>query len=157
MGKTTRTLTIALALALAASASAFAGAIGGKRYVGGIPEKGTKTEGHRGPGSTHAYHGLVSLRVSRRGGTVQVSFTSPWPVLYCYSTKQLQVQKTRSVRISRSGSFTASVEERFSPGPGLPPIVQVVTGRFKGRVATGKIETRAAPCSGWTTFYATAQ
>jgi hypothetical protein len=157
MAKTTRTLTIALALALVGSASAFAGAIGGKRYVGGIPEKGTKTEGHHGPGSTHAYHGLVSLRVSRNGSSVQVSFTSSWPVLYCYTTKELQVQKSRSVRISRSGTFTASVEERFSPGPGLPPIVQVVSGRFHGRAVTGKIETHAPPCSGWTTFYATAQ
>lgn len=157
MGKTTRTLTIALALALGASSISFAGAIRGKRYVGGIPEKGTKTEGHRGPGPTHAFHGLIALRVSRSGGTVQVSFTSPWPVLYCYSTRALQVQRTRSARISRSGSFTAFIEERFSPGPGLPPIVQVVSGRFNGRVVTGKIETRAAPCSGWTTFYATAQ
>jgi hypothetical protein len=160
MRKTTvRTLTISLGLTLAliVSASALAGAIAGKRYLGGIPEKGTKTEGHRGPGKTHAYRGLLSLRVSRSGGTVSVSFTSPWPVLYCYTTKQLQVQKSRSARISRSGSFTASVEERFSPGPGLPPIIQVVSGRFNGRVATGKIETRAAPCSGWTAFYATAQ
>src|SRR5579862_5360077 len=124
MGKTTRTLTIALALALAGSGSAFAGALGGKEYRGGIPEKGVKTEGHIGPGSTHAYHGQVSLRVSRNGSTVRVSFTSPWPVLYCYTTKELQVQRSRSVRISRSGSFTASVEERFSPGPGLPPIMQ---------------------------------
>jgi hypothetical protein len=160
MRKTTvRTLTISLGLTLAliVSASALARAIGGKRYLGGIPEKGTKSEGHRGPGKTHAYGGLLSLRVSRSGGSVQVSFTSPWPVLYCYTTKQLQVQKSRGARISRSGSFTASVEERFSPGPGLPPIVQVVSGRFNGRVATGKIETRAAPCSGWTAFYATAQ
>jgi hypothetical protein len=150
-------LTVALALTLVVSASAFAGAIGGKRYLGGIPETGTKFEGHRGTGKTHAYGGNLSLRVSRSGGTVQVSFTSAWPVLYCYTTKQLRVQKSRPARISHSGAFTASVEERFSPGPGLPPIVQVVSGRFRGRVVTGKIETRAAPCSGLTTYYATAQ
>lgn len=158
MRKTThRTLTIAIALALIASATAFAGAIRGKEYRGGIPETGVKFEGHHGTGKTHAYGGLVSLRVSRSGGTVRVSFTSAWPVLYCYTTKELRVQKTRPTRISRSGAFTASVEERFAPGPGLPPIVQIVSGRFHGRVATGKIETRAPPCSGVTSFYATAQ
>jgi len=157
MGKTTCTLTIALTIALAASATAFAGAIGGKRYLGGIPETGTKSEGRRGVGKTHAYGGLLAFHVSHSAGTVTVSFTSNWPVLYCYNTKLLHVQRTRAARISRSGTFSASVEERFSPGPGLPPIVQVISGRFKGRVVSGRIETRAAPCSGWTTFYATAQ
>ena len=150
-------LTAALALALLVSASAFAGAIGGKRYLGGIPETGTKFEGHHGTGKTHAYGGLLSLRVARNGSSVLVSFTSAWPVIYCYNTKQLRVQKSRPARISRSGSFTASIEERFNPGPGLPPIVQVVSGRFRGRAVTGKIETRAPPCSGATTYYATAQ
>lgn len=155
---TTRcTLTLALMLALVAASSAFGGAVGGKTYVGGIPETGTKYEGHHGTGKTHAYGGLVSLHVSRSAKTVTVNFTSSWPVIYCYNTKQLRVQRTRAARISGSGSFSALVEERFSPGPGLPPITQVVSGRFHGRVVTGKIETRAPPCSGATTFYATAQ
>jgi hypothetical protein len=154
---TRRTLTIALALTLVGAATASGGAIGGKRYVGGIPETGTKFEGHHGVGKTHAYGGLLSLRVSRSGTSVTVSFTSGWPVIYCYNTKLLRVQRTRAARISRSGAFIASIEERFSPGPGLPPIVQVVSGRFHGRIVTGKIETRAPPCSGATTFYATAQ
>ncbi len=158
MRKTTRcTLTIVLTLALVGASSAFGGAVGGKRYVGGIPETGTKFEGHRGTGKTHAYGGLLSLRVSRNAKTVTVGFTSNWPVIYCYNTKLLRVQHTRAARISRSGTFSAAVEERFSPGPGLPPIVQVISGRFKGRVVTGKIETRAPPCSGATSFYATAQ
>jgi hypothetical protein len=157
MRKTTRTLMIALALLLVGSASALGGAVGGKAYLGGIPETGTKLEGHHGTGKTHAYGGLVSLRVSRSASSVTVHFTSNWPVLYCYNTKLLRVQRTHAARISRSGSFTAYVEERFSPGPGLPPIVQVVSGRFSGRSVTGKIETRAPPCSGLTTYYATAQ
>jgi len=157
MRKTTRTLTIALALALLGASSALGGAVGGKTYLGGIPETGTKFEGHRRAGKTHAYGGLVSLRVSRSAGTVTVHFTSNWPVIYCYNTKLLRVQRTRAARISRSGSFNASVEQRFSPGPGLPPIVQVISGHFNGRVVTGKIETRAPPCSGATTFYARAQ
>jgi hypothetical protein len=86
-----------------------------------------------------------------------VRFTSMWPVLYCFTPKTLRVQAGRAARISRSGTFSASIEERFYPGPGLPPITQVVTGRFNGRIVTGTIETRAAECSGRTTFYATAQ
>jgi hypothetical protein len=157
MRKTSVTATVALVLALSLASATFAGAIGGKAYVGGIPEVGTKLEGHRGKGKTHAYGGLLSLRVSRSGKAVTVSFTSSWPVIYCYNTKLLRVQHTRAARISRSGSFTASIEERFSAGPGLPPIVQIVSGRFHGRVATGKIETHAPPCSGVAAFYATAQ
>jgi hypothetical protein len=159
MGKPTiRTLTILLALTLAllVSASALAGAIGGKTYLGGIPETGYKFEGHH-QGKTHAYGGLISLRVAQSGKSVLVRFTSGWPVLYCYPEKLIQVQSGRAARISRSGSFTAYVEERFRPGPGLPPIVEVITGRFRGRAVTGKIETRAPPCGGWTTYYATAQ
>jgi hypothetical protein len=158
MSKTTRcTFTIALALALVAASNASGGAVGGRTYVGGIPETGTKFEGHHGVGRTHAYGGLLSLHVSRSAQTVTVKFTTSWPVIYCYNTKQLRVQKTRAARISRAGLFNAAVEERFTPGPGLPPIVQVVSGRFRGRVVTGKVETRAPPCSGATTFYATAQ
>jgi hypothetical protein len=156
MAKKTRILTIALALALVASASAYARPIGGKTYLGGIPATGYKTEGHHA-GKTHANGGLVSLRVAHNGRSVVVRFTSSWPVLYCYPQKLIRVQSGKPARISSSGSFTANVEERFNPGPGLPPIVEVIRGRFKGRVVTGKIETRAPPCSGWTTFYATAQ
>lgn len=156
MRKTTLALTLACAVALAVVSSALGGAIGGKKYVGGIPETGYKSEGHH-VGRTDAHGGLVSLRVARNGRSVLVRFTSSWPVLYCYPEKLIQVQSGRAARISSSGSFTASVEERFSPGPGLPAIVEVVTGHFKGRVVTGKIETRAPPCSGWTTYYATAQ
>lgn len=157
MRKTTRTLTILLALALVGASSAYARALGGKTYLGGIPATGYKTEGHHS-GKTHCFGNCeISLRVARNGKSVLVRFTSPWPVLYCYPEKYLQVQAGRSARVSSSGSFTAHVEERFNPGPGLPPIVQVISGRFNGRTVTGKIETRAAPCSGWTTFYATAQ
>ena len=161
---TVRTLTmlLALTLALLVSASALAGAIGGKGYLGGIPETGYKSEGHH-QGRTHVFGGLISLRAARNGKSVLVRFVSSshgpaaWPVLYCYPEKPMRVQSGRAARISSSGSFTAYVEERFNPGPGLPPIVQVITGRFRGHVVTGKIETRAPPCSGWTTYYATVQ
>jgi hypothetical protein len=156
MRKTTRTLTIALALTLAGASSASAGAIGGRTYLGGIPEWGYKFEGHHHI-RTHANGGLVALRVARNGRRVSVRFTSSWPVLYCYTPKQLRVQIGPAARVAGSGSFSASVSERFNPGPGLPPIIQVVSGRFSGRVVTGTIETRAGECSGRTTFYATAQ
>src|SRR5947209_2174963 len=122
MRKTTRMLTVVLALILVGASTALGGAIGGKKYVGGIPETGYKYEGHH-RGKTHAYGGLVSLRVARNGRSVLVRFTSAWPVLYCYPEKLIQVQGGRTARISRSGSFTASVEERFKAGPGLPPII----------------------------------
>jgi hypothetical protein len=157
MRKTTRrTLTIALGLALVFAASALGGAVPGKTYLGGIPETGYKAEGHHA-GKTHAYGGLISLRVARNGKSVLVRFTSSWPVLYCYPEKLIHVQSGRAARISGSGSFTAYVSERFNPGPGLPPIVEVITGRFSGHAVTGKIETRAPPCSGWTNYYASAQ
>lgn len=157
MGTRTRsTLMLALAITLVVTPSALARPIGGKTYSGGIPATGTKFQGHHA-GKTHANGGLISLRVSRSGGSVLVRFTSSWPVLYCVTSKQLRVQSSKASRISGSGSFSAEVTERFNPGPGLPPIVQVVNGRFRGRTVTGTIETRAAECGGRTTFYATAQ
>src|ERR1700741_3968618 len=149
MSKTTRTLTVALALGLVWASTALGGAIGGRTYLGGIPETGYKSEGHH-TGRTDAHGGLISLRVARDGKSVLVRFTSRWPVLYCYPEQLIQVQSGSAARISRSGSFPAYGSEPFRPGPGLPPIVEVITGRFTRRIVEGKIETRAPPCSGWT-------
>jgi hypothetical protein len=147
-----RTLAIAAALSLAASATAYAGAVGGKTYTGSVPTTGIRKEsGHRVALNAG---GSIQLKVARNGRTVTVHFSSAYPVLYCFGTKTLKVQTTKPARISSSGSFTASIAERFQPGPGLPGIVQVVTGRFSGGSASGTIKTQAAQCSGSTSFSA---
>jgi hypothetical protein len=148
-----RTLASTIALTLVASATALAsGAIGGKTYVGAVPSSGIRKEsGHR---VALRAGGNIVLNVARNGRSVTVRFSSPYPVLYCLTTKALKVQTSKSTRISSSGSFTASISERFQPGPGLAPIVQVVSGRFSGRSVSGTIKTQAAECSGSTSFSA---
>jgi hypothetical protein len=152
---TYRTLASTVALTLVASATAFAsGAVGGKAYVGGVPSSGIRKEsGHR---VALRAGGNIVLSVARNGRSVTVRFSSSAPVLYCFTTKTLQVQTTKPASISSSGFFTASVSERFQPGPGLAPIVQVVSGRFSGRSVSGTIKTQAAECSGSTSFSARA-
>lgn len=154
--KGTRALGITLALLLTGATVAFAaGPMRGKNYEGAVPSSGVRSEGH------HLVKvragGNISLRVSGDGRSVTVRFTSSSPVLYCNTSKLLRVQSTRAARVSGSGTFRASISERFSVGPGLPPIVQVVSGRFSGRAVSGTIQTNAAECSGSTSFYARAR
>ena len=119
-----------------------------------MPTRGIRSEHHR----TVAIRagGNITLKVSGNGSSVYVHFTSSRPVLYCNTGKTLRVQAARPARVSGSGSFKAFISERFTPGPGLPPIVQVVYGHFNGGSASGTIETRAAECSGVSYFSARA-
>jgi hypothetical protein len=149
------TLSITLALTLAGSAGALAaGPLNGKTYEGGAPSYGVNGEGHRL--RTHATGNIV-LRVAGSGRSVSVRFSSSAPVLYCNTQERVHVQSTHAASISGSGTFTAAVAERFRAGPGPPPIVQLVTGRFSGRSVKGTIHTRAAECGGVATFSATAR
>jgi hypothetical protein len=154
--RTCRTLAATLALTLAISAAALAsGPLKGKTYEGGVPSTGTRSERHRLV-NLHA-GGNIILRVAGNGKSVTVRFSSSSPVLYCNTTKTLKVQSTKAARIYGSGTFKASISERFVAGPGLPPIVQVVSGRFSGHTVKGTIHTEAAECSGVTSFSATAR
>ncbi len=149
--KAHRILPIALVITVAGTATALAaGPMKGKTYEGSAPASGITSEGHHRI-VLHA-GGNISLRVAGNGKTVSVHFSSSRPVLYCITTKTLQVQSTRSAVISRSGTFKASITERFAAGPGAPAIVQVVTGRFSGGSVSGTIYTNAAECSG-TSYY----
>jgi hypothetical protein len=153
---TRRTLVATLALMLGVSTAALAsGPLKGKTYEGGAPSTGTRTEHHRVV-NLHA-GGNIILRVSGSGRTVTVRFTSNSPVLYCNTNKTLAVQSTKPARISSSGTFRASISERFSAGPGAPPIVQVLSGRFSGHTMSGTIHTEAGECGGVATFSARAR
>lgn len=147
------TLAFALPLMLAVSVDAFAAAaLGGKTYSGKTATSGVNSEGQR----ARLTAGGISLKVSSSGRSVTVHFASPYPLLYCRTNEKMHSQSTKAASISTSGSFRASVGERFSAGPGSAPIVQVVSGRFSGRTVKGTIRTQAAECSGSTTFSATA-
>jgi hypothetical protein len=150
-----RTLMVSAALTFVLTATALAaGPLKGKTYEGSVPTSGTSSEGHHRV-RLHA-GGTISLRVSSNGSTVTAHFSSSSPVLYCNTQKKLQVQKPKPARISSSGSFKASIEERFAAGPGAPAIVQVVEGRFSGGSVSGTIDTEAGECSGVSTFSAKA-
>ena len=147
-----RTFAITLVLTAAAAASALAaGALKGKTYEGAAPSMGV-SQGHHV--STHA-SGNIILRVAGNGRSVTVRF-SGGPVLYCTTQQQLHVQTTKPATISRSGTFRASIGQRFAAGPGPPAITQVVSGQFSGSSVRGSISTRAAECGGVASFSATA-
>jgi hypothetical protein len=132
-----------------------AGPLHGKSYEGGAPSSGITSEGHHRV--TLRAGGNITLRVSGNGRSVTVHFSSSAPVLYCRTTQKLQVQSTHAASISRSGSFNATVNERFKAGPGAPAIVQTVSGRFSGGSVAGSIRTTAgAFCSGTSHFSAKA-
>jgi hypothetical protein len=142
------------AVLLAFAASALAKPLAGKTYEGAAPSSGTATRGHH---QVRLFAGgTIILKVTRNGRSVSVRFSSSTPVLYCRPEQTLHVQSTKPARISGSGSFKASISERFAAGPGPPAIVQVVSGTFSGRSVRGTITTRAAECSGATNFSASA-
>jgi hypothetical protein len=148
-----RTVIPALVLGLAVVTSAFAaGPIKSRTYQGGAPSIGVNREGHRI--RTHA-SGNIVLRVASNGRSVTVRFSSANPVLYCVTQERIHAQSTKPASISKSGNFTATVDERFAAGPGGPSIVQVVTGRFTGGTVRGQIKTQAPPCGGVSSFSAT--
>jgi hypothetical protein len=152
--KVSHTFAVTLTVTLAGSAVALAaGPLNGKTYEGGAPTSGVNSEGHHQ--RTHAT-GNIILRVSASGRSVTVRFSSSSPILYCTPQELLHKQSTKPASISRGGTFTAAIGERFKAGPGPPAIVQLVTGRFSGRSVKGTIHTQAAECSGAASFSATA-
>lgn len=151
-----RALALAFALTLGGTAAALAsGPYRGRTYEGGAPTSGVRYE-HRHIVRLHA-GGNIILRVAGNGRTVTVGFSSSSPILYCNISKSLRVQSTRPASLSGSGSFKASVSQKFLPGPGLAPITQVLYGRFSGGYVYGTIITEAGECSGSTSFAARAR
>jgi hypothetical protein len=146
-------LTFALALLISAGALA-AGVLKGKTYQGKTASSGRDDEGHTQRFKAAA---AIAFRVAGSGRSVTVSLPSTAPLLYCFTKETIQVQSTKPAKISGSGSFRATVDQRFVAGPGEPAIVQVISGRFSGGTVTGTIHTEAAECSGSTTFSASAR
>lgn len=143
-----------VALALAAAASALAGPLAGKTYSGhtsgtGTNEKGRQLTIHPGPAP-------ITLAVARNGRSVKISLPTRYALFYCVTRERLDATPTATAKISSSGSFRATLGERFSPASGPPPITETVSGRFNGRSASGTIRTTAPPCSGSTSFTAKA-
>jgi len=148
-----RIATAVLTLVFTGGAVALAaGPLRGKTYTGGVPSTGVESHGHHV--RTHA-SGDITLHVSSNGRSVSVHFTGA-PVFYCVTQQQIHVQTTKAASITRSGSFKASVGERFAAGPGPPAIVQVISGQFSGGSVRGSIRTQAAECSGVASFSASA-
>ena len=153
-GRARRATAAAGAVSLVCAAVAAAGPLAGGTYVGSAPSSGVSSEGHH---RLKLYAGgTIALKVARNGRSVSVGFSSSYPILYCRTSKTLKVQRSHPTSISGSGSFRAAVSQRFQATPGPPPIVQIVSGRFNGRSVSGKIETRAAECSGVSYFSARA-
>src|SRR5437763_1481189 len=102
MMRMARRLSVAVAIALSAGTAgvALAAPLKGKTYKGAVPSTGVRTERHR----TVKLHagGSITLKVSSNGKSVTVHFSSATPVLYCNTTKLLQVQSTRPAHISSS-------------------------------------------------------
>jgi hypothetical protein len=145
---------IALALAAGPATSALGGALNGRTYETNVPSSGVNNEGHRV--RTHSGGRLV-LRVSSNGRSVTVHFTSSSPFFYCNVQQRLRVQSTRPAPLSSNGSFKATIEQRFLPGPGPAAIVQVITGHFSGRAVHGAIRTKQPECGGIAGFSANAR
>jgi hypothetical protein len=154
--RTRRTLVIALALSVVATAAAYAaGPLKGKTYVGGVPSEGVANYHHHHMRLSSG--GNVVLRVARNGGSVTVSLSSSTPLFYCRTSELVRVQTTKPATISRSGSFKATIDQRFVAGPGEPAIVQTVTGHFSGHSVSGNIYTNAGECGGSTGYSARAR
>jgi hypothetical protein len=150
-----RTFAITLLLTLAISVGAFAaGPLKGKAYEGKAASSGVNSEGQR---QRLNVTGPITLGVSASGKSVSVRLPSSYAILYCTTGQHLHSQSTKPAAISRSGSFRATVGERFSASSGPPAVTQVVTGQFSGSTVKGTIHTEAGECSGSTTFSATAR
>lgn len=148
-----RVLLTTLVLIVASAAVALAaGPLRGKTYKTTTPSTGTNSRNE----SASIPAVPMTLKVSGNGKTVTVHFASNTPILYCTDKQQLQVQTSKPAKISGNGSFTAKVDERFSPGIGEPAIVQVVSGKFSGATVHGTIRTEAPPCGGTTSYTARA-
>jgi hypothetical protein len=145
-----RTIVLTLALTLAVSAAALASPLKGKTYRGTTASKGEESEHHKVPVPSHS----ISLKVSSNGKKVSVHLSFGRPLFYCGTQEQVHYETTSAANISGSGSFRASIAERFTNSVGPAPITQVISGRFNGHSVSGTIRTEAAECSGTTTFSA---
>jgi hypothetical protein len=152
--RTRRTLLIATAVALLGAASALAGPLKGATYSGYLPTSGTANFKHLTM-KTHPYGGKILLYVSHNGHSVTVKFSNNHPFLYCRVEELLKVQSTKPATISSSGSFTATIGQKFKVEPGEPAITQKITGRFSGSHVSGTITTSAGECGGVAHFSAT--
>jgi len=153
-----RTLLTALVLVLVLASSALgAAALAGKTYSANSPSWGIKTT----RGVRYALPvGLMTFKVSSSGKTVTVHFASNRALIYCGTKETVHSQVTSPAKISSSGSFKATVYEKFKVGKGpaasTASITQLIDGRFSGHTVRGTIHTEAPPCSGYTNFSATA-
>jgi len=145
-----RTLALTFVLTLALAAAAFAGPLNGKTYKGSSSSTGQESEHHKVRVVSHS----ISLKVSSNGKKVSVHISFGRPLFYCSTQELVHVAETSPAAISSSGSFKATIQERFSKSVGPAPITQVVTGHFSGSKVSGTIRTEAAECSGSTSFSA---
>jgi hypothetical protein len=151
--KTRRTLVIAVAVALVGTASALAGPLNGATYVGSLPTSGTADYKHLHL-KTHPDGGEIILTVSHNGRTVTAKFSNDHPFMFCRSEQLLKEQSTKPAKISSSGSFNATIGQKYLVQPGEPAITQEITGRFSGRRVSGTITTLAGECGGVSSFSA---
>ena len=151
--RTRRTLVIAVAVALVGAVSALAGPLKGATYVGNLPTSGTADYKHLRL-KTHPDGTQIILTVSRSGRTVTAKFSTNHPFSFCRVEQLLKQQTTKPAKISSSGSFTATIGQKFLIQPGAPAITQQITGRFSGNRVSGTITTLAGECGGVSTFSA---
>lgn len=153
--RTRRTLVIAIAVALVGAASALAAPLKGASYVVSLPTSGTAVYKHLHM-RTYGYLGKLTLTVSHNGRAVTAKFSSKTPFLFCREEQMLGEQTTKAAPISSSGSFTATVDQKFLAQSGEPAITQQIKGRFSGHRVSGTITTQAGECGGVSSFSANA-
>ena len=156
-----RILTIAVSLVLSLAVVAFAaGPEAGKTYTGKTLTYGTNSEGRFEFVEGKAFP--VTLTVSASGKSVTASFpgvregSTRRALLYCSVGVAMKSQVTKPAKISKGGSFTATIHDKLSEEPGVP-LKQVISGTFDGSKVSGTVRTEeSAGCSGSTTFSAKA-
>jgi hypothetical protein len=153
--RTRRTLVIAIAVALLGAASALAGPLKGATYSVSLPTSGTAVYKHLHL-RTYANTGKLTLTVSHNGHSVTARFSGDKPFLFCREEDTLAQQTTKQATISSSGSFTATVDQKFLVQSGEPAITQQIKGRFSGHRVSGTITTQAGECGGVSSFSASA-
>ncbi|HEX3512283.1 MAG TPA: hypothetical protein VHT27_14420 [Solirubrobacteraceae bacterium] len=127
--------------------TALAGPVNGGLYVGLLPAYGTANYHHLRM-RLHNHGAAIVLKVARNGRTVSVRFSTSYPVMFCVNNEFLKVQSSKPARISKSGTFTAVINDKFLVQGGAPAITQTITGHFSGRSVSGTIYTSAGGCGG---------
>jgi hypothetical protein len=156
-----RILAIAIPLAVGLAVAAFAaGPIKGKTYTGKTLSYGTGPEGQFEFVEGKAFP--LTLKVSASGKSVTASFpgvlegSSRRALFYCNVGVAMKSQVTKPAKISKGGSFTATIRDKLAEEPGVP-LKQVISGTFSGGKVSGTVRTETSPgCSGSTTFSAKA-